>query len=64
MADSSRAQFYRAEANRLHEKAVNMDSPEIRQALEDIANQYELLAEGLESAAKRSLPRKAPPERG
>jgi hypothetical protein len=62
--DSSRAQFYRAEAKRLREKAANMDSPEIRQALEDIANQYELLAEDLESAAKRSPPKKAPPERG
>ncbi len=41
--DSSRAQFYRAEARRLREKAMNMDSPEIRQAFEDIANQYELL---------------------
>jgi len=28
--DSSRAQFYRAEAKRLREKAMNMDSPEIR----------------------------------
>ena len=64
MEESSRAQFYRTEAKRLREKAVNMDSPEIRQALEDIANQYELLAEDLESTAKRSPPRKAPPERG
>jgi hypothetical protein len=64
IVDSYRAQFYRAEAKRLREKAVVMDSPEIRQALEDIANQYELLAKDLESAAKHSPPRKAPPERG
>ena len=56
--DSSRAQFYRAEARRLREKAMNMDSPEIRQALEDIPNQYELLAKDLESAAKHSPPKK------
>ncbi len=61
--DSSRAQFYRAEARRLREKAMNMDSPEIRQALEDIANQYELVAKDLEPTAKRSPSRKAPPER-
>ena len=62
--DSSRAQFYRAEARRLREKAMNMDSPEIRQAFEDIANQYELLVKDLEPTAKRSPLRKAPPERG
>jgi hypothetical protein len=35
-----------------------MDSPEIRQALEEIADQYELLAEDLEAAAKHSPPKK------
>ena len=64
MEDSSRAQFYRAEAKRLREKAQNMDSAEIRQAYEGMAIHYELLLEGLESTAKRSPPRKAALEWG
>jgi hypothetical protein len=64
MADSSRAQFYREEAKRVREKAVNEESLEIRRAMENVALQWELLAEGLEQSAKRSSPRETPPERG
>jgi hypothetical protein len=64
MEDSSRAQFYRTEAKRLREKAENMDSAEIRQAYEVMAIHYELLLKGLESATKRSPPRKAALEWG
>jgi hypothetical protein len=61
MEDSSRAQLYREKAKRVREKAVNEESLENRQAMENIALQWELLAEGLELAAKRSSSRKAPP---
>ena len=64
MEESSRAQFYRTEAKRLREKAENMDSAEIRQAYEGLAIHYELLLKGLESATKRSPPRKAALEWG
>ena len=64
MEDSSRAQFYRTEAKRLREKAQNMDSAEIRQAYEGMAIHYELLLKGLESATKRSPPRKVALEWG
>jgi len=51
--DSSRAQSYREKAKRLHEKAVEMKSPEMRQAIEELAAQYDRLAESLEQRAKK-----------
>jgi hypothetical protein len=51
----SRAQSYREQAKRLREKAVNLKSSEMRQAMEETAAQYERLAEALEAAAKRSF---------
>jgi hypothetical protein len=60
MEDFFRAQLYRAEAKRLREKAANVDSAEIRQAYEDMAIRWELLAKELESAAKHPLTGKAP----
>ena len=53
MKDTGRAQSYRERARRLREKAVDMKSPEIRQAMEEMACEYERLAEVAETAAKR-----------
>ena len=52
--DFARAQSCRQQARRLREKAINMDSPEIRQAYEEMATEYERLAADLEPAVKRT----------
>ena len=39
----------------MREKAINLKSSEMRQAMEETAAQYERLAEALEAAAKRSF---------
>jgi hypothetical protein len=46
--------------NACAKKAVNEESLEIRQAMENVALQWELLAEGLEPSAKRSSRKKSP----
>ena len=49
MEGSSRAQYYRDKAKRLREMAAHMKLPLARHELEDIAAQYEMLAETVES---------------
>ena len=63
MGDSARGQVYREQAKRLHRKAAQMNSPEIRQAMEEIAARYERLAEAAEPE-KRSVLKKLLPETG
>ncbi len=52
MDDSARTQSYREQAQRLREKAAYMNSPEIRQAMEEMAAQYERLAKSVDLSAK------------
>jgi hypothetical protein len=51
MSDSPsavRAQSHRAEAKRLREQAAQMPWPDLREQLEKIAGQYDLLADDIE----------------
>ncbi len=51
MSDSPnaiRAQSHRCEAKRLREEAAQFRWPDLRQELEEIARQYELLADNIE----------------
>jgi hypothetical protein len=53
MPDSPRAQSYRTMASYLRETAARFSSPDIRKQFEEIAQQYDALAENAEREAKR-----------
>jgi hypothetical protein len=55
MSDTPHVQNFRDKAERLREKASHIRDSEIRSDLQQIARQYELLAENLEQRAKYNL---------
>ena len=55
MSDSpslKRAKSYREEAKRVRERAAATQAPDIREAFEKIASQYEAMADAIERLAK------------
>ena len=54
----SRAQIYRQRAEGLRGTAARMASPDVRKDLENIALQYELVAESIEPEEKKRRGRK------
>lgn len=50
------AEEYREEARRVREMAVHMDRADMREAVHEIADLYEGLADGIEALARRQAP--------
>ncbi len=53
VSDYASIQRYRHEAKRVLEAAVTARAPDVREALEEIARQYELLANSIEARLRR-----------
>ena len=52
VSDYAKLQKYRDEAKRVRETAAAISAPDLREALEEIARQYELLANAIEARLK------------
>ena len=48
-----RAQFYRDRAKQGRERAARMTAPDIRKDMEEIAQQYDLMADHIEETEKK-----------